>query len=261
MKHQQGVTLIEMLVAGVISLVAVAGMLLVMATTLGATTQTIEMTRLTQEMRTAMQIMTRELRRANYHPDFISCYGNTSCLGILGLDARIQNITIADNSVATGANDCFWFWYDRPQICPTSSCTVAELAAAQDAVTAETVAGFRRSTTAGVGSIQMTTRRTAGASCSEAFDHLDWVDITDPNIIDVLEFTVTNSDALFPTITETINAAGDTQSVEKIGLTLTAKLTGDNSVATWIKNLNSGGDTREMNALVKVRNNVVVAAP
>ena len=258
LKHQQGVTLIELLVAGVISLIAVSGMLLVMATTLGTTTQTIEMTRLTQEMRTGMQIMTRELRRANYHPNFISCYGNTSCLSTLGIDSRIQAIKISDNIVDTGDKDCFWFWYDRPQICPTSSCTVAELAAAQVAVTSETVSGFRRATTAGVGKLQMTTTRTAGASCSTS---TGWVDITDPNIIDVVSFEVINDDAALPSITETINTAGDTQRVEKIGITMTAKLTVDSSVASWIQNLNSGGATRDLNAFVRVRNNVVTPAP
>ena len=258
LKHQQGVTLIELLVAGLISLIAVSGMLLVMATSLGTTTQTIEMTRLTQEMRTGMQIMTRELRRANYHPNFIACYGDTSCLGTLGINNRIQAITISDNTVDAGANDCFWFWYDRPQICPTSSCTAAQLDAAQVAVTAETVAGFRRATTAGVGKLQMTTTITAGASCSTS---TGWVDITDPNIIDVLSFTVVNNDAAFPSITETINTAGDTQNVEKIGLTMTAKLTADSSVAAWIQNLNSAGATRDLNAFVKVRNHVVTPAP
>ena len=260
LKHQQGVTLIELLVAGVISLIAVSGMLLVMATTLGTTTQTIEMTRLTQEMRTGMQIMTRELRRANYHPDFISCYGDTSCLGTLGIDGRIQAITISDNTVDAGSNDCFWFWYDRPQTCPTSSCTVAELALAQDAVTSEKVAAFRRATTAGVGKLQMThlAEDETDFNCNSS---TGWVDITDPNIIDVVSFEVINDDVAFPSITETINSALDTQRVEKIGITMTAKLTADSSVATWIQDLNSGGATRDLEAFVRVRNNVVTPAP
>lgn len=245
-KHQMGVTLIELLVAGVISLIAVSGMILVMATTLGTSTQTIEMVKLSQEMRTAMQIMTRELRRANYHPGFIGCYGNTGCLADMGIESQIAEISIGD-SVADGDNDCLWFWYDRPQT----------VGAPQIAVDGESVAAFRRAVSGEVGRIQMTTTRTTAASCTLS---ADWVDITDPNIIDVLSFTVINDDAAFPSITETINAVGDTQSVEKIGLTITAKLTADSSVPTWVQNLNSGGATRDLNAFVRVRNNVVTPA-
>ena len=50
-QRQKGVTLIELLVAGVISLIAASGMVLVMASTLGTSSQTIQMARLTQEMR------------------------------------------------------------------------------------------------------------------------------------------------------------------------------------------------------------------
>ena len=93
LKLQKGMTLIELLVAGVISLIAVSGMVLVMASTLGTATQTIEMTRLTHDMRTAMQIMTRELRRANYHPNWIACYGDTGCRKAISVD---QTDTLVD---------------------------------------------------------------------------------------------------------------------------------------------------------------------
>lgn len=247
LKHQQGATLIELLIAGVISLIAVSGMLLVMASTLGTTTQTIEMVKLSQEMRTAMQIMTRELRRANYHPEFVLCYGNTGCLVDLDIDDEINEISIGD-SVSAGDNDCLWFWYDRPQAAGTTAIMVD----------GESVAAFRRAVSGDVGRIQMTTTRTTAASCSLS---ADWVDITDPNIIDVLSFTVTNADVDFPSIVEVINSAGDTQSIGKIGLAMTAKLTADASVASWIQNLNSLGPTRDMNAFVRVRNNVVTPAP
>jgi len=244
LKLQKGMTLIELLVAA---------------------TQTIEMTRLTHDMRTAMQIMTRELRRANYHKNWIDCYGNTGCLKAISVDETdtlvditglIKRIEIG-NSV--GTNDCFSFWYDRPQLCPTTSCTTAQLLAAQTAVTGESVAAFRRATDDGtddgVGRLQMTTTRTTAASCSSSSD---WVDITDPNIIDVLTFTVTNADADLPSISEPINSAGDTQNVEKIGLAITARLTADPSVPTWIQ-----GNTkaeRTMDEFVVVRNNITTAA-
>ena len=261
LKLQKGMTLIELLVAAVVSLIAVSGMVLVMASTLGTTTQTIEMTRLTHDMRTAMQIMTRELRRANYHKNWIDCYGNTGCLKAISVDETdtlvditglIKRIEIG-NSVDT--NDCFSFWYDRPQLCPTTSCTTAQLLAAQTAVTGESVAAFRRAVTDDVGRLQMTTIRTDAAVCNNS---ADWVDITDPNIIDVLALTITNADPDLPSILETINSALDTQNVEKIGLAITARLTADPSVPAWIQgNVNA---ERTMDEFVVVRNNITTVA-
>lgn len=243
LKYQRGVTLIELLVAGVISLIAVSGMVLVMATTLGATTQTIEMTRLTQEMRTAMQIMTRELRRANYHPGFLACYGDIGCLdGDIGgapgvaLSTKIKQIQLG-NSV--GTNDCLMFWYDRPQ--------TGTVVALDD----EPVSAFRRTELNSVGIIQMI-GGSADAACNDPPDDDDWVDITDPNVIDVLTFTVDNADVDFPSIQEDINPEGDFQNVEKIGLTMIARLRADSSVPQWLQdNVNA---TRQLDEFIKVRN-------
>jgi type II secretory pathway component PulJ len=231
------------LVAGVISLIAVSGMVLVMATTLGTATQTIELSRLSQEMRTAMQIMTRELRRANYHPGFIACYGDTGCLdlevGGVKLSTKIKRIQIGDN---VGTDDCLMFWYDRPQ--------TGTVVALND----EPVSAFRRAENDSVGRIQMI-GRSADATCNS---NAGWVDITDPNVIDVLAFTVDNADVDYPSIEEVFNAAGDTQNVEKIGLTIIAKLRADDSVRQWLQD--SVNATRQLDEFVLVRNNVTAAA-
>lgn len=236
-RHQRGLTLIELLVAGLISLVAAAGMVIVMANTLGTGTQTIQMARMTQEMRTAMQIMSRELRRANYHADFIACYGNVNCRNDLGIDAKINEIGITDN----GDSDCFWFWYDRPQT------------GTQVAVNSEPVAAFRHTTTSGVGRIQMTTTRTAAPGCNL---NADWVDITDPAIVDITAFNVTDAES----VNETINAGGDTQQVERIGLTITARLTPDTALPAWLQTANNANAARQLQEFVTVRNHTTSPA-
>jgi type IV pilus assembly protein PilW len=234
-RKQAGMTLIELLVAGIISLIAASGMVIVMANTLGTGSQTIQMTRLSQEMRTAMQIMSRELRRANYHSTFLSCYGNVDCTTDLGINGKIKDITIVDN----GDSDCFYFWYDRPQT------------GTQVAVTSEPVAGFRRGVSGSTGKLQMTTTPTAAPNCNA---DANWVDITDPGIIDVQQFNV--ADAGF---TENINTAGDTQSVERIGLTIRAKLITDPLTITGLSA--PPNVVREIQHFVTVRNNTTAAAP
>ena len=240
MRHaQRGVSLMELLVAATISIIAVSAMLIVMANTLGTGSQTIQMTRLSQEMRAGMQIMTRELRRANYHANFLSCYGDVACRTTLGIATHVAEINITDS----GNSDCFWFWYDRPQ------------SGTETAVTGETVAAFRRDTNAsGIGSLQMKTTATSMTSANCASDS-GWVDITDTDIIDVLTFNVSDANSF----TEQINEDGDTQSVERITLSLTARLVRGGAVPTWLQT--TALETKTLDHYIQVRNNITSAAP
>jgi type II secretory pathway pseudopilin PulG len=241
--RQQGMTLIELLVASTISIIAVGGMLAAMASTLGTGTQTIQMTRMTGEMRTAMQIMSRELRRANYHSHFLSCYGNTGCLKTLpdlgDITGKIRPIGIVESGdVVSGFNDCIWFWYERP-----GSTTLSNWA----------VAGFRREVDGDeIGRIQMTTGSTSSTPCS---GDTEWVnatgkgaDITDPEFINILGFNVVDESPL----PEIINALNHTQTVQRIGLTITAELRADGPVPPWLQN--NANATRTLTEFIQVRN-------
>jgi hypothetical protein len=115
-------------------------------------------------------------------------------------------------------------------------------------VTSEPVAAFRRTIATGtIGKLQMTTTRTTTPGCNL---NADWVDITDPDIIDVVSFDVDNTDSFV----ETINAGGDTQNVERIALAIRAKLTVDPSLPTWFQN--NANASRELREFVTVRNNI-----
>ena len=236
---QRGMSLMELLVAGAISIITSSGMMILMINTVGTGSLTVQMTRVTHDMRVTMSIMTRELRRANYHSGYMSCYGNANCLtnmpGLGDITARVGSINIEDND----NSDCFWFWYDRPQ------------SGAEVAVTAETVAAFRRTVVGGtVGKIQMTTLRSNAPDCDA---DTDWVDITNPDIVDILTFNVSDAQSL----TETINVSGNTQNVERIALSMTAKLIADNSLPAWIRN--NASTTRELQEFVLVRNHTTTS--
>jgi len=240
-RKQAGMTLVELLVAGLISLIAALGMVIVMANTLGSGSQTIQMVRLTEEMRTAMQLMTRELRRANYHHSFLQCWGQSDCLGSshLDLDDRIGAIGIDDS----GDSDCMWFWYDRLQLDGTTLPKADWQAAA-----------FRRQVSdGGIGRIQMTIDETT-PNCDDPDDSDNWVDITDPDVIDIMTFNVVNA----ASFVEQFNVAGDSQRVEKIALSMTAKLNADGTVRNWIKtNTNA---SRGLTEFISVRNNTTFVA-
>jgi len=241
-KRQKGMTLMELLVAGMISVIVASGMVILMANTLGTGTQTIKLTKLSSQLRTAMQIMTREMRRANYHKTYASCFGDLNCLATLGVTDEVSEINIS------GTNDCVWFWYDRPQRCPGSTCTAAQLLDAQTDITAETVAGFRRTTTGGIGVIQMTTSGTSAANCPTQ----GWVDITNPDLVDITNLNVTDAVPNFTSYTWTVNG---TQSVERIGVTISGKLKNDASLPGFLQA--TGENLLTVRDFIRVRNNVI----
>jgi hypothetical protein len=244
-------TLMELLIAAAISIIASSGMLMLMAYTLSTGTQTIQMSRLTQDMRTTMQIITRELRRANYHSGYIACYGFLGCLGSgtggLDIDDKISPIQFGISEVA---DDCLWFWYHRPD----------------ETLDTSPVAAFRRVIDPGfgdgtIGIIQMIAavdplnEQYSTPDCGVNYSDVDWVDITDPRVIDIVSFNISDN----ASIVEAITTAGDTQSIERIVLTMTARLSSENVVPTWIQaNANA---TREIQEFITVRNYTTTAAP
>ena len=101
LRKQQGFGLIEMLISTALSLLAVAVMVILMSSTLGAGSTTIQMSRLTQELRASIQLMSRDLRRANYHSGFLSCFANVNCRTDLDIAAYVDTIHI------NAAGNCF----------------------------------------------------------------------------------------------------------------------------------------------------------
>lgn len=185
---QKGVTLIELMVAMVISLIVSSAMVMLMANTMGTGTQTIQMTRLTQQMRATMQLMSRDLRRANYHTS--DCFANVACASAM-TDIK---------AVTPEGGDCFRFWYDRE---------------GDGDLDAGAFQLFARN---GVNVIQMATTDDATVSCGS-----DWGagrDVTDSDMMNVTAFTVSNADSY----NEIISEDSDTQTISKIRLTMTASL-------------------------------------
>lgn len=65
-RSQVGLTLIELMISIALGLFVVGGVVYVTASTMRTNTQTLRSTHLNQELRAAMQMMTRDLRRAGY---------------------------------------------------------------------------------------------------------------------------------------------------------------------------------------------------
>lgn len=227
--RQAGMSLVEVLIATTISLVVSAAMLGLAANSLGAGGNTIKMARLTAELRTVMQIVTRETRRANFHGNFAKCFGNLDCVATLengdsSASSVIKAITVGD---AVGTDDCVFFWYDRD----ADGVVIGD----------DPIGAFRRAVVGGVGVIQMTMTRTSAPTCNSGND---WISLTNPSFVNVSAFTISNALSL----SDLITGAGDSQRVEKIGFSITGNLVSDTAVEKTVQDL------------VRVRNDVFAAA-
>jgi type II secretory pathway component PulJ len=220
LKNQHGFGLIEMMISMTLSLMAVSVMVILMASTLGSGSSTIQMSRLSQELRASMQLMSRDLRRANFHRGFLNCFANVDCRNDLAIEAYVDTIHI------NAAGNCFWYWLDRDGDADLSN---------------DAVGGFRYSTIGDVGVIQMRTTGNSAANCDDDDD--GWELITDPNTVEITSFIVSNSDSY----TETLTASGDVQVVEKIRLNINGRMATNPSVQ------------REIQDLVLIRNDVQTA--
>lgn len=167
LRTQRGMTLIETMVALAIGLVVTLAMVAMMANTLGTGTRTIEMSHLQQEMRAAMQMVSRDVRRAAYNAEAIKCFGNFDC----ATDGTFPNGLTGDITL-NADNDCFIFEMDRDH---------------DGDPTDDSPGGFRLRTAGGIGRIQMWTG-TADTTCTST--NAAWVDVTDSDLVDVDEFLV-----------------------------------------------------------------------
>ncbi len=181
-KFQTGVTLIETMISLALSMIVTSAMVVLMASSMGTSTRIIQMSQLTDELRNAMSMMTRDVRRANYSANSIFCYGNPEC-GFAGGDAEQ-----AGDIQVSGDNSCFTFNLDRN----------FDGDSLDDA---DGAAGFRLVANGGIGVIEMWTGG-AGPDCADAAGAAGWFEMTDPNTVNVTNFFVDDSDSITKTILE-----------------------------------------------------------
>jgi type II secretory pathway pseudopilin PulG len=228
---QTGATLMEVMVAMSISLVVTASMIALMASTLGSTARIVQMTRLSDDMRVALQMMSRDVRRSSYNVNSVRCYANDDC-NTDGSLVSVGDITINDS------NDCLVFQTDREH---------------DNYVTDSAAGGFRQmvvdpdgdGTTVGV--IEMWTGTGDPAAICDADAGADgWVEITNPENMDIFAFSV--DDDLSYTQVVKDDGAGDTvsQKVRKIRMDMQGRLVLDNTIV------------RQMEDIIAVRNDLLL---
>lgn len=213
---QTGVTLMEAMISLALGLVVTTAMVTLMGNTMGSATRIIEMSQLTDELRTAMSMMSRDVRRANYNTNAIYCYANVDC-GVDGSASQYDDITITGGS-------CFVFGLDRDW---------------NGDATDDGPGGFRRATTGDVGVIEMWTGDGA-PNCGSVGG--DWLPVTDPDFVDITEFGVDDAGSFENAIAQP-GGGTLTQRTRQINLQIEGRLILDNGI------------TRRIEDTINIRNN------
>lgn len=220
-KRQCGFSLMEALVAMSISLVVTAAMVALMANSLSNTARIVNMTKLSDDLRATMQMLTRDVRRASYNADAMFCYGNDDCF-------TDGSLILPGDLTINGNNDCFTFLLDRDH----------------DGDSTENQAGgFRRVTQGSVGALEMWT---GGNDPDCAAGNEDaWVRVTNPDSMDITAFNVDTG----MSYTQEIYNDGTkiiSQKVRKLRFLIDGRLVTDNTI------------TRRMEDVISVRNDLLL---
>lgn len=217
--RQAGMSLVEVLVAMVLSLITTGAMLGLMSSSLSSTAGIVQQTRLTDDLRVAMTMMSRDLRRSNYTADSIHCYANPDCAVDGSLDMA-GDVQISDGG------DCFVFNLDRD---------------ADGDASADAGGGFRWAVNEGVGELQTWTG--AGAADCAATD-ANWRPVTDATVLDITGLQVDDSLSYEEVIFDDGEGTQYSQRVRRLRINISGRLRSNESVQ------------RTLEDVVKLRNNV-----
>jgi type II secretory pathway pseudopilin PulG len=211
LKRQAGLTLIEAMISLALSLIVTSAMVALMANSLGTSTRVIHMSQLTDEMRNAMSMMTRDVRRANYSANSIFCYGYSKCgfASAGGNALQTGDIQIGGVVDLNGNGSCFTFTLDR---------------SFDGDATNDAVGAFRRVSVGGIGVIEMWTG-IAGTTpnCADAAGATNWIQLTDPGRVNITEFAVNDAGSITKEISESKTVTFDSRQRE-IQITLEGQL-------------------------------------
>jgi type IV pilus assembly protein PilW len=204
-KNQRGATLIELLIGLALSLIVTSSMVVLMSNSLGTATRIIQMTQLTDDMRNAMSMVSRDIRRANYSAHSAYCYSNSDC----GVDGSANQVAAVIQA------NCLIFNLDRNQ---------------DGDATTDDAGGFRRVLDNGVGVIEMWVGDNS-AACNDASGG-DWVRLTDPELVNFTAFDFTLNDIPNSVIEESGSTL--TQHTREISMVIAAELVLDSTVTRQI---------------------------
>ena len=208
-----GFSLIELMIALTIMLMVSLVSVQISANVFSTNTQLIHMTQLTGELRSAIQIISRDIRRAGYNADALAGFLTTQAI-----DSGVTMGTVDD----AGAAECVHVTYD-------------DISRGQSGVQANVV--YRLRTVSGVGRLSVLFGdEDDDYSCDTAITDTDWVDLSDPLLVDISALQFIHNDSLTD-IAENLNNGHMIQvGIEQISITITATLRSNDTISRTITN-------------------------
>jgi len=207
----------ELMVALALSAVVTLSMVTLMGNSMNTATRIIKMSQLSDELRNAMSMVSRDIRRANYSANSLYCYSNSDC----GVDGW------ANQTAATIEANCVIFHLDRDQ---------------DGDATTDDAGGFRRQTIAIDGETRGYIEMWVGDESPACDDPPggDWSPVSDPDLADVTTFGFTLNDITASVVDG--NGATVTQHTREIAIIIAGELAADRTI------------TRSIEDSIKVRN-------
>lgn len=196
---QRGFSLVEMLISLALGLIIIAGVLSFTVNSVASVGRNIGATRLMQELRGAMSVMSREIKRSGYDRDAIE-----------GISRGVYPSGYAAITI-NSARDCLLMAYDR-----------VGLNDGGNAPGAGEWKGFRRATVAGRGVLQVN----ATSNPPSCTGNDGWVDLTSRNDVNVTSLVLTQT-AIAPVAGGATPRGAITVSVREVQVAMRAALVDD----------------------------------
>lgn len=208
----RGFTLIELMIALTIMLVVSMVAVQFSASVFATNTQLIHMTQLTSEMRSTMQIISRDVRRAGYSSDALA--------GFLTTQAIDSGITMGVE--VNGAADCLQVTYD-------------DMSESLSGKTANVV--YRLRTISGVRRISVLYGDNAtDISCDTLVTDVGWVDMSDPLLVNITALQFVHNENLTDIAENRSNGHMTQVGIEQVQITISAMLSGNATISRTITN-------------------------
>jgi prepilin-type N-terminal cleavage/methylation domain-containing protein len=221
-RTQRGFSLIELMVAMIAGLIVIGSTLAFTVATMRTNAENLSSARLSQDLRTALNLVAREIRRSGY-------------------DALAADRTSRALSAASGAPGSAYPTSRYATVTVTGSCVVFEY---HRPAGGNQFKGFRLSR---AGNLQHVVAATAPACTADA----GWVDITDANVVQITGFELTSTPMQFSEVIQSTTVAGvTTATTANVTVrTYTLQITGALRNETSIR--------RTMSQRVRVRSDIV----
>jgi prepilin-type N-terminal cleavage/methylation domain-containing protein len=222
--RQKGFSLVELMVAMSAGLVVIGAVVVFTIATAQSSTANIRSERVMQNLRNAMSLIEREIRRSGYNQKALQYAGQ--CASASGTCP-----TSSFNQLVVVSADCLVVSYDDAANSTSGSIDAGEYH------------GFRLVSKNGVGIIQA---NLVGSTAPDCSSDTDWIDVSDSTLVDVTDLTFTNLTTSGGCVQQATTS--EWIAVQDIGVSITGR---------WVDPSTNVTTSRNIQESVRVKNDVV----